>query len=504
MIGSNGRGGYVGLPPIGALQRSQGSMIADTLASVPRGGGGVIPAPSPIQGQSRGAEIGAGLAAIGGTLSNLADIEKERAAEEQQSRQAQNRQKFVAQFLGLGSPDEQAAAEAGAIQMRNSAMAQHGGPTVEAAEAMRRPSAANDPRGGPMAVRDLPPVGGLLSPPRSGGSGLLSGPAMPAAMPAPMVPGTRDNAARASVPGTADQMPSVSISDNQRALVQGLYQSGNYDDAFKVLTGAMSAGPQKREMRQDAGGFLRYVDTGDRVFPDAKGKPGDYVTVYDPNNPRSFRSVPKGSDKLADLVEVQGWVVGNPPKPEGAPRTFPVYDRKLQMVRFITDSEMMDDRTRYQPQSAAPDGGKYRGRTRRISDTQEVFEESQDGGKTWNVVGEPYARGSDIFGALLQNVDPSKLADQKPVEVDSESGGPGFIDRVIDAGASLFSGGEGQPAPGPSGQGGGNAGAGGPGADDAATLQAARDALAANPSARSQIEQRLRDAGIDPTLLDAR
>lgn len=142
--------------------------------------------------------------------------------------------------------------------------------------------------------------------------------------------------------------------------------------------------------------------TGAKPAAPDKLTSSDFVTLYDPNNPSAVRTVPLGSPRFNDLIDNKGWVKGTPPS--GGERLMPVFDKTDKVVTYATPAEIRADRGRYGPVSAAPDGGQYRQRRRPVDDNREVFEVSQDGGKTWVAMGDPFARGSDPTTALLQTL----------------------------------------------------------------------------------------------------
>lgn len=76
------------------------------------------------------------------------------------------------------------------------------------------------------------------------------------------------------------------------------------------------------------------------------------------------------------------------------------FDSEENATRLVPRSEVAGNGNRYSHPSAAP-SDRYVSRRRPVDDTSEVFEVSQDGGKTWAAVGDPYKRGGDPMDAML-------------------------------------------------------------------------------------------------------
>lgn len=210
-----------------------------------------------------------------------------------------------------------------------------------------------------------------------------------------------------------------------------------------------------------------------------------------------------------------------PPKPAGPGRGVWAHDRENGTVTMVDEATIRANPERYGPQSEAADE-KYMSR-KRVVGNQEVFEVSYDGGRTWNVEGEPYARSVDPTAALLATMlgggqglldgqgggstgapgpatVPAAAPAAGPVPMPPAAAPSGAVPSMPGAGAPGMPGGAPVQIPGP--------GAAVPGQSGdltpenvQATLAAARAKIASNPGSRPMVERMLSERGINPALL---
>lgn len=279
------------------------------------------------------------------------------------------------------------------------------------------------------------------------------------------------------------------IPDRAQTMLRGMYEAGDVDGAFDILSRFAFSPDKERKTLKGADGYEYYQDNGERVLPGVQKAPdpvsaSDFVTLYDPNKPNALRTVKAGSDRFNALLE-RGWVKGTPPRGESDALT-PVYDKESGAVSYASPREIRENRGRYAPVSAAPDGGKYRQRTRPVDDQSQVFEVSFDGGMTWEPQGNPVARSVDPTAALLSGL----LGGGSLLDGQGQGGQPGVTQPVSAGPAASAPAGPPTVAPDLTPE------------NVQATLDAARAAIENGSADRASVVQQLQAVGINPTLLD--